>query len=184
MSSPVTLVSIIIGLLLLFVGRKALWFFLALIGFAVTIAFLPRIAPDLSPNTQVIVAVVAGIIGGASASVLAKVLVWVGGFVGGAYVGVVAWQTLMGTAPGFPWIPVAVGGIAGIFIAGFLFASVLIIVSSAAGAALLVQTVGVGETFGFILLILLTAVGIIVQGRLWPGASPKSPAKKQESQES
>ena len=181
--STVTLVSLLVGLLLLLVGRKAFWFFLALIGFAVTVAFIPRIVPDIDPQTQVIVAIVAGIIGGAAASVLTKVVVWVGGFVGGAYVGVIAWQTLMGAAPGFPWIPVAIGGIAGMLIAKFLFESVLVIVSSAAGAALLVYTFQVGETLGFILLILFTAIGIIVQGRLWPGASSKAPARAEKQEE-
>lgn len=181
--SAVTLGSLVAGLLLLLVGRKAFWFFLGLIGFAVAVAFIPRIVPDIDPQTRMIVAVVAGIIGAAAASVLTKVAVWVGGFVGGAYVGVIAWQTLMGAAPGFPWIPVVIGGIAGILVAKFLFESVLIIVSSAAGAALLVFTFQVGETIGFILLILFTAIGIIVQGRLWPGATSKAPEQEKEQEE-
>ena len=138
---------------------------------------------QLSLATNLGVAIAAGIIGAAAASVLTKVVVWVGGFVGGAYVGVIAWQTLMGAAPGFPWIPVVIGGIAGILVAKFLFESVLVIVSSAAGAALLVHTFQVGETVGFILLILFTAIGIIVQGRLWPGASSKAPKQEKEQEE-
>jgi hypothetical protein len=174
----VTIASIVVGLLLLVVGRKAFWFFLALVGFAVAVAFVPQLFPDLDGQTQFVVAIVVGIAAGAAAAVLAKVVVWVGGFVGGAYVGVIAWQTLVPAAPGFPWIPVVAGGIAGMLLAKFLFESVLVVVSSAAGASLIVHTIGVGESTGFVLLILLTAIGIIVQGRLWPRASSSTPAKE------
>jgi hypothetical protein len=179
--SIVTLTSLVVGILLLIVGRKAFWFFLALVAFAVAVAFIPQLFPDLDGQTQLVVAIVAGIAAGAAASVLTKVVVWVGGFVGGAYVGVIAWQTLLPAATGFPWIPVVAGGVAGMLLAKFLFESVLVIVSAAAGAALVVHTVRVGETTGFVLLILLTAIGIIVQGRFWPRAS--SPPPKKESGE-
>jgi hypothetical protein len=176
--SIVTLTSLVVGLLLLIVGRKAFWFFLALVGFAVAVAFVPQVLPDLDGQTQLIIAIVVGIAAGVAASVLAKVVVWVGGFVGGAYVGVIAWQTLVPATPGFPWIPVIVGGVAGMLLAKFLFESVLVVVSAAAGSALIVHTMRLGETMGFALLILLTTIGIIVQGRLWPRASSSSPKKE------
>jgi hypothetical protein len=170
--STVTIVSLIAGLLLLFVGRKALWFFLGLAGVAVAIAFLPRYFPEFDQKTLLIVSLVAGVLGGALAFALSKVIVWVGGGIAGGYLGVIAWQTLV---PGlaFPWVAAVIGGILGMLVAKFLFESVLVITSSAMGAALLVHCTGLEGAPGLVALFVLTAAGIIVQGRLWPGSSAK-----------
>jgi hypothetical protein len=162
-----TVVSIIAGLLLLLVGRKGFWFFLGLAGIAFAITFIPRYFPDLSQQTLLIVSIVAGVAGGALAFALAKVLVWVGGFVGGGYLGIIVWQI--------------VGGILGMLIAKLLFESVLVVASSAMGAALLVHLCGFEGTLGLVALVVLTAVGIIVQGKLWPRSSPH--ASQQEKGE-
>jgi hypothetical protein len=168
--NTVTIVSVVAGLLLLLVGRKAFWFFLGLAGIAFALAFIPRYFPDLSQQTLLIVSVGAGVVGGALAFALAKVLVWVGGFVGGGYLGIILWQTVA-PGPGFPWGAALIGGVLGMLSAKFLFESVLVLASSAMGAALLVHVSGLEGTLGLAALVVLTAVGIIVQGRLWPRSS-------------
>lgn len=173
--STVTLVSLIAGLLLLLAGKKAFWFFLALAGIAVAITFLPRVLPDLDRQTLLIVSVAAGVLGGILAFALSKFLVWVGGFLAGGYLGIVAWQ-MIAHGPAFPWVAGIVGGILGMLAAKVLFTSVLVLASSAIGAALLVHVSGLDGTPGLAALVILTAAGIIVQGKLWPRPSPDASA--------
>jgi hypothetical protein len=161
-------------------SRGFFWFFLGLAGIAFAITFIPRYFPDLSQQTLLIVSIVAGVAGGALAFALAKVLVWVGGFVGGGYLGIIVWQ-IVAPGPGLPWVAAIIGGILGMLIAKLLFESVLVVASSAMGAALLVHLCGFEGTLGLVALVVLTAVGIIVQGKLWPRSSPH--ASQQEKGE-
>ncbi len=169
----VTLVSLIAGLLLLLAGKKTFWLFLALAGVAVAIAFVPRFFPDLDQQSLLLVSIAAGVVGGILAFALSRMLVWVGGFVAGGYLGVIAWQTVA-PGPAFPWAAAVVGGILGMLVAKFLFDSALVLASSAVGAALLVHVSGLEGTAGLAALVVLTAAGIMIQGRLWP----RSPAKE------
>lgn len=177
--SSVTLVSLIAGLLLLLAGRKTFWLFLGLVGVAVAIAFVPRILPDLDRQTLLLISIGAGVLGGILAFALSRVLVWVGGFIGGGYLGVIAWQTVA-PGPSFPWVAAVIGGILGMLIAKFLFESALVLASSAVGAALLVHISGLEGTAGLVLLVVLTAAGIIVQGRLGPRPSSGKPAAEKD----
>jgi FAD/FMN-containing dehydrogenase len=179
--SSVTLVSLVAGLLLLLAGKKTFWLFLGLAGIAVAIAFVPRIFPDLDQQSLLLVSIAAGIIGGILAFALSRALVWVGGFVAGGYLGVIAWQTVV-HAPAFPWVAAVVGGIVGMLVAKFLFDSALVLASSAVGAALLVHVSGLEGTTGLAALVVLTAAGIIVQGRLWPRSSSGRPAVEKDEQ--
>ena len=178
--TSVGLLSMIAGLLLLLAGRKTFWIFLGLAGIAVAIAFLPQYFPGLDQQTLLLLAIGAGVLGGILAFVLSRVLVWAGGFLAGAYVGVIAWQ-VAAPAQGFPWVAAVAGGILGLLAAKFLFASVLILASSAMGAALLVHLSGLEGTPGLATLVVLTAAGIIVQGKLWPrSAAGRSAEEKDE----
>ncbi len=177
--SSVTLLSLVVGLLLLLVGRKAFWFFLGLAGAAVAIAFVPRYVTGLDQQTLLIVSIVAGVLGGVLAFALSKAVVWVGGLVGGGYCGVILWQMLV-PGSGFPWVAAAVGGILGMLVAKFLFTSVLVLASSAMGAALLVHLSGLEGAPGLVVLVLLTAIGVLVQGRFWPRTLKEKPVEKEE----
>lgn len=177
--SSVTLVSLVAGLLLLLAGKKTFWLFLGLAGVAVAVAFVPRILPSLDQQTLLLVSIAAGVLGGILAFALSRVLVWVGGFIGGGYLGVIAWQTVA-PAAAFPWVAAVVGGILGMLAAKFLFESALVLASSAVGAALLVHISGLEGTAGLVVLVVLTAAGILVQGRLWPRPSPGKPAGEKD----
>jgi hypothetical protein len=171
-----TAVSLIAGLLLLLAGRKLIWLFVGLLAFAVSVGFLGRFFPNLEPNTLLLVSVVLGALGAVAAVALAKAAVWVGGFLGGGYVGMIVWEMLFPASAALPWVALVLGGILGILLARFLFESILIVGSSAAGAALLVQTLGAKEVPGLLLLILLAVIGVVVQGRFLRRKSKSSPA--------
>lgn len=175
--NTVTLVSLIAGLVLLIAGRKAFWVFLGLAAFAVTVVFVQRYLPNLDERTLLVVALVVGGIAAAAAVALAKAIVWVGGFLGGGYIGVVVWEMLMPSASGFPWVAFVIGGLIGMVLMKLLFESLLVLGSSAVGAALLVHVLRAEGTLGLFLLIVLTVIGVIIQRRLWP--KKKEEAKKE-----
>ena len=179
----VKLTCILAGLILLMAGRKALWLFLGLAVFAIAVAFIQSYLPNLDDRTLLVVSLVAGVIAAVASVALAKALVWVGGVACGGYIGVVAWQTLGPAAGGFPWLACAIGGVVGILVAKFLFESLLVLGSSAVGAALLVHTLGVDGTPGLALLILLAALGVVVQGKFMPGKSARPSASKETEEE-
>jgi len=175
--NAITLASLIAGLVLLIAGRKAFWAFLGLAAFAVTVAFVQRYLPNLDERTLLVVALVTGGIAAAAAVVLAKAVVWIGGFIGGGYIGVVVWEMLMPSATGFPWVAFVIGGLIGMVLMKLLFESLLVLGSSAVGAALLVHILRFEGTLGLFFLIVFAAVGVIIQGRLW--RKKKEEAKKE-----
>lgn len=175
--NAITLASLIAGLVLLIAGRKAFWAFLGLAAFAVTVAFVQRYLPNLDERTLLVVALVTGGIAAAAAVVLAKAVVWIGGFIGGGYIGVVVWEMLMPSATGFPWVAFVIGGLIGMVLMKLLFESLLVLGSSAVGAALLVHIIRLEGTLGLFFLIVFAAVGVIIQGRLW--RKKKEEAKKE-----
>lgn len=176
----VTITCLIAGCLLLVAGRKAFWLFVGLAVFAVTIAFVQHYLPSLDQRTLVVLSLIAGFVAAVASVTLAKALVWVGGFVGGGYVGVIAWGMLIPEGPAFPWLAFVVGGVGGMLVAKFLFETLLVLASSAVGAALLVHVLGIDGTPGLIVLVILTAAGVIVQGKLLPGKTPQAATPKEE----
>jgi hypothetical protein len=176
----VTLTCLIAGCILLVAGRKAFWLFLGLAVFAVTVVFVQHYLPSLDQRTLVVLSLIAGFVAAVASVTLAKALVWVGGFVGGGYVGVIVWGTLIPAGPVFPWLAFIVGGVVGMLVAKFLFETLLVLASSAVGAALLVHVLGIVGTPGLIVLVVLTVVGVIVQGRFLPGKTSRAASDKEE----
>jgi hypothetical protein len=178
--SLVPLTCLIAGCILLLLGRKAFWLFLSLAVFAVTVTFVQHYLPSLDQRTVVVLSLIAGFVAAVASVMLAKALVWIGGFVGGGYVGVIAWGTLVPAGPAFPWPAFVVGGIAGMLVAKFLFETLLVLASSAVGAALLVHVLGIEGTPALIVLVVLTAAGVIIQGKLLPGKTSGAALPKEE----
>jgi hypothetical protein len=64
-----------------------------------------------------------------------------------------------------PWIPVVVGGVVGALLAATLFDTVLVILSSLVGAALLSEILEGRPAMRAVVFLLLVLVGIAVQTR-------------------
>jgi hypothetical protein len=176
----VTLTCLIAGCMLLVAGRRAIWLFLGLAVFAVTVALIQHYLPSLDQRTLVVLSLIAGFVAAVASVMLARALIWVGGFVGGGYVGVIAWGTLIPAGPAFPWLAFVVGGVVGMLVVKFLFETLLVLASSAVGAALLVHVLGIDGTPGLIVLVVLTAAGVIAQRKLLPGKTSRAASPKEE----
>src|SRR5438270_14089634 len=83
---PVPIASVLVGALVLFLGRKLFWLFVAAVGFAIGIEIAPHLLHEPSPLLAISVALVLGFLGALFALFLQKIAIGVVGFlVGGRF---------------------------------------------------------------------------------------------------
>src|SRR5256886_5533896 len=87
----VPVVGALIGVVILFFGRKLFWLCVAAVGFVAGIELAPHLVTEPSPLLQLTVAIVLGIIGALLALFLQKIAIAVFGFLaGGKLAGAIA----------------------------------------------------------------------------------------------
>ena len=176
------LVGIVVGVALLLFGRRLYWVFVAGIGFLTGLEFAPEILPG-QPDWVILVAALVAALVGALLAVMAQAFV-IGaiGFVAGGGVAFRFIRALgiraLGIAADTPtWIIVLIGGIVGVILMLCLFNWALIVLSSLAGASLVVTGLAPRLSHGsaFFLVIAVAIVGVIFQIGIageWPRRAP------------
>ncbi len=160
-------VRILVGVVLLFLGRKLFWVFVGAAGFIAGLNLAEVLFAGAQRWTILAIGLIAAIIGAVLAIFLQKVMVAVAGFLIGGYLLLELLQAANVIVPQ-TWDLAAyiAGGIIGAILVVSLFDWALIILSSLAGAVLIahaLQLAGPGAgVFGLALLIL----GIVVQAGL------------------
>jgi hypothetical protein len=172
------LLFLVPGLLLLFLGRRLFWLFVAVAGFVVGVEAAPYLLPHQTELFTLVVALVLGVIGALLALFLQKVAIAIGGFVGGGYLAAVLCAPLLGGAgmryPG-AWLCFLVGGILGAILMMVFFNWALIILSSLQGAHLILRGLPTPHHYFPILFVILAIIGIVVQASTY--RRPSAPAK-------
>lgn len=163
------LTLIIVGLALLTLGRKLFWVFVGGAGFAGGLWFASQYMTGQPTHVQIIVALVAGVAGIALAFLVKKAAVSVGGFLlgGAAAVGLVNVFALALPLPGIAIF--IIGGLIGILLLNMLFDLGLLVVSSIAGALLIVKGSALQPPVDTIALVVLAILGLGVQWRFKRG---------------
>jgi len=165
-----SVVSILVGLVLLGYGRRLYWAFVAGIGFLTGLALGPSLLPDRPEWQILLVALALALVGAVLAVVAKKIIIMVTGFLAG---GGIAYMLLRqhgieGQVPG--WIVYILAGIVGLVLMRILFEWALILLSSLAGAGLLVggieSFVAISHTLAVPLVIIVAVIGIVVQAGL------------------
>src|ERR1051325_3203654 len=137
MHSSVTIVGVIIGVVILFFGRKLFWLCVAAVGFAVGVQIAPLLVNESSSLLGLIIALVFGLLGALLALFLQKVAVAVLGFVaGGKLATAISAAFFVHYAQYSTFIFVA-GGVIGAILLLAVFGWALIVVSSFVGAYLI-----------------------------------------------
>lgn len=155
----------IVGVLLLFLGRRLYWLFVGGIGFIVGFSVATGLTHRGPDGTALLIGLAAGLLGVFLALVLQRLAVVIAGFLAGAWLGV-EFMRAVGSAPaGTPWLPALVGGVVGAVLAAALFDAVLVVLSSLVGAALLADLLGEGLVMRGVVFLLLSVFGIAVQSR-------------------
>jgi hypothetical protein len=167
---------LVVGVLLLVLGRRLYWLFVAGIGFLTGLQLGPRLLPDQSELVIVVVACALALVGALVAVVATKVALGIIGFVAGGGVAVVLLDKAGMGGGTLALVIYIAAGIAGAILLLVLFDWALIVLSSLAGASLLVMSLtelfAIPSTAGGILIIVLAVIGIAIQARLAPGTRP------------
>ncbi len=165
MNLSIPIFSILIGVVILFFGRKLFWLCVAAIGFAAGVELAPHLVQDPSALLSLTIAILLGIIGALLALFLQKIAIAVLGFLaGGKLAGAIAAAFFVHYAQ-HSTIIFVIGGVIGAILLLVLFDWALIVVSSLIGAHLIVyqSTIALPQSGSIILFIGLAVVGILVQ---------------------
>src|SRR5438876_5580719 len=137
MNLPIPILSVLIGAVILFFGRKLFWLCVAAVGFAAGVEVAPHLVHDPSAILSLSVALVFGFIGALLALFLQKVAIAVAGFLAGGKLATAIAAAFFVASAGYFGIIFLVGGILGALLLLTLFDWALIIVSSIVGAYLI-----------------------------------------------
>jgi len=162
----ILIAQLVIGALLLIFGRKVFWLFLGGIGFLAGMTLANRFLGGASSGTLLLIGLIGGLLGAALAMFIQKIAVAIAGFLGGGMLGYVGTHMIGLQTEHFPWIPVLVCGVIGIFFATFLFKWAMTVLSSGVGAYMIVKAFTLPALPSTLLIVVLAVVGIIIQVRL------------------
>jgi hypothetical protein len=163
MHSSVTVVGVIIGLVILFFGRKLFWLCVAAVGFAVGVEIAPQLVNEPSSLLALLVALAFGVIGALLALFLQKVAIAVLGFLaGGKLASAIAAAFFVHYAQ-YSTIIFVAGGIIGAILLLAIFDWALIVVSSFIGAYLIESAIVLPPTGSTLVFLALAVIGMVVQ---------------------
>jgi MFS family permease len=166
-------VNILAGVLLLFLGRRLFWLFVAVVGFIVGMNLALQYLGPESTWVAIVVGLVAGLIGAVLAVLFQRVAVALAGFMAGSYLATWLLTTLGVDLGGFEGLVSIIGGIIGAVLVFVLFDWALIVLSSLVGASLIAPAVTPDGTTQTLIFIILAIIGIVVQAglmRRYPGS--------------
>ena len=166
MNLSVPIISVIVGAVILFFGRKLFWLFVAALGFAVGLEIAAYFMKEPPQWMTLLVALGCGVIGALLAILIQKLAIAIAGFVAG---GRIAWAVAAAffvDHAHYRGLTFVIGGILGALLLLALFDWVLILLSSVEGAHLIGNGITLPEKGALILFIALAAIGVIVQGSM------------------
>jgi len=163
MHSSVTIVGVLIGIAILFFGRKLFWLTVAAVGFAVGVEIAPLLVNEPSSLLALLIALVLGILGALLALFLQKVAIAVLGFFAGGKLATAIAAAFFVHYAQYSTIIFVIGGIIGAILLLAVFGWALIVVSSFIGAYLIQSAIVLPPTGSTLVFIGLAIVGIFVQ---------------------
>jgi hypothetical protein len=163
----VDIARIVVGLIVLTLGRKLFWLFVGAVGFIIGISLVTQFFSAAPLWLVLVIAFVAGVLGALLALFVQRVAIGLAGFIGGGYVLLTALNFLGFQVTSVPaWLIFLIGGIIGLVLMMALFDWTLIVLSSLTGASLVVQAVRLNPELSAVLFVGLLIVGLVVQARL------------------
>ena len=157
--------NVFFGGALLLVGRRLFWLFVAVIGFAIGV----QIAARMLHGSELLV-ILAGLGFGILFAVLAifveTMAIGVAGFLGGGYIFLSIARAFGFDRTAFTWIIFIAGGIIGAALIAVLFDWALILLSSLAGASMVVEDIQFGRFAAALIFITALAIGVSIQASI------------------
>ena len=163
MHSSVTIIGVIIGVVILFFGRKLFWLCVAAVGFAVGVKIAPLLVNESASLLALLIALIFGVLGALLALFLQKIAIAVLGFLAGGKLATAIAAAFFVQYAQYSTIIFVIGGIIGAILLLALFGWALIVVSSFIGAYLIQSAIVLPPTGSTLVFIGLAMVGIFVQ---------------------
>jgi len=154
------IVSIVAGMLLLLLGRRLFWLFVALLGFVAGMTLSTQLLAIQEPLVWV-VGIVCGVAGALIALFLQRLAIGIAGVLAGAMIALSFTKWLGLDLPAF--LPGLAGGFLGAVFLSVLFDWALIFLSSLSGASLIVQAIAMDSRLVVPVFLLLAVLGIFCQ---------------------
>jgi hypothetical protein len=161
--SSITVVNILLGLILLTLGRRLFWLFVGFIGFAVGFHYAASVWQLQSQLLLIGLAALTGIVGAVLALFFQKIAVGLAGFAGGGYIALNLINLLGVRLDQLIWLPYLVGGLVGVMLMFFIFDWALILISALAGASMITQAMSLNPGLELGLYLALVICGLVIQ---------------------
>src|SRR5207237_10003458 len=113
MNLPIPILSVLIGAVILFFGRKLFWLCVAAVGFAAGVEVAPHLVHEPSVVLQLSVAVVFGFIGALLAMFLQQIAIAIAGFLAGGKLALALVTAFLGHGANYPGVTFILAGIIG-----------------------------------------------------------------------
>jgi hypothetical protein len=163
MDFTVPVVGALIGIVILFFGRKLFWLCVAAVGFAAGVEVGPHLVTEPSPLLALSIAIIFGFLGALLALFLQKIAIAVLGFLAGGKLASAIAAAFFVHYGQYSTAIFVLGGILGAILLLALFDWALIIVSSLIGAHLIQNAIILPASGSTIVFLGLTVLGILVQ---------------------
>jgi len=167
------LLNFIIGVVLLTLGRKLFWLFVACVGFAAGFTYVHQLSGTQSDLLILGIALGLGLIGALLAIFFQALAIALAGFVAGGYIAFTIMNLFGFEAPQWMWLFYLAGGIVGTVLLFVIFDWALIALSSVIGASLVVQVTELSPRLEVAIFFLLVISGVLWQARLLRREPPK-----------
>jgi hypothetical protein len=168
-----SIINVLIGVGLVFFGRRAFWLFVAAAGFVAGLSLANRLlqGPEW---VGLVVGIGIGLLAALLAVLVERFAIGLAGFLVGGYI---ALQVLPALNLQGNWsivVAFIVGGVIGLILISAFLDWALIALSTLAGAALVVQALNMDGGLALIVFIILVLVGVVFQARELRGGRRRS----------
>ena len=163
MHSSVTIVGVLIGIVILFFGRKLFWLCVAAVGFAAGVQIAPLLVNEASSLLALVIALVFGLLGVLLAFFIQKIAIAILGFLAGGKLATAIAAAFFVQYAQYSTIIFIIGGIVGAILLLAVFGWALIVVSSFIGAYLIHSAIVLPPTGSTLVFLGLAILGLFVQ---------------------
>ncbi len=168
--SVTLIIQIFVAILLLLVGRRLYWFFVGAVGFIAATEWALLYFEAAPAWMVILIGLGVGVLGALLAVVLRMAGFALAGLLGGGYLMLALMDALQVAHPTLQWVAVGIGAVLGLILVVVLIDWALILISAITGAVFLARLLPVQGMVYLAAVVILAAVGVLVQSRVEPVA--------------
>jgi hypothetical protein len=160
-----TIINVLVGVALLFFGRRAFWLFVAGAGFVAGLSLANNFLQG-SEAIGIVIGVGIGLLAALLAIFVQRFAISLAGFLVGGYIALQVLPLLnLDGGWGVTVLTFIIGGVIGVFLVGIFLDWALISLSSLAGASLVSKALNLSGGPGMVVFFILVVMGVLFQAR-------------------